>query len=354
MTGIAQGTSALQLNTSDRILVLAPHPDDESLGAGGLLQVAQEIGAKRRVLIATDGDNNPWPQRWLEKRWTIDTHQRAAWGARRRAEANAALGILGISEVETRFLGLPDRGLSALLLQADQRIIQLLQKEVHDFCPTLIIVPAMSDRHPDHSALHLLLRVALAELSVSTLVLSYGIHGQQRERKGAGFFELVLTDAQQLRKRRAIEAHTSQMALSRRRFLTYTSSSESYYDELILPTQEIGACKIENYLHLQVKLQMRRIGVMNRLLLVLEDAQHGSLRWELLIYPFFHKVTVRDLLTQHQCTFAEIYYHSPWLSISLSLPILTQLTQGFAKLESRRRNNLFVLDRTGWFPLFLN
>jgi hypothetical protein len=54
--------------------VLAPHPDDEVLGTGGLLQMLAREQATVRVVLLTCGENNPWPQRLLERRWL---HRRA-------------------------------------------------------------------------------------------------------------------------------------------------------------------------------------------------------------------------------------------------------------------------------------
>jgi N-acetyl-1-D-myo-inositol-2-amino-2-deoxy-alpha-D-glucopyranoside deacetylase len=58
-------SNSLALAGSDRLLILAPHPDDESIATGGLIQVARGVGAAVRVIVLTDGDNNPWPQRWI-------------------------------------------------------------------------------------------------------------------------------------------------------------------------------------------------------------------------------------------------------------------------------------------------
>ena len=44
----------------DRVLFVAPHPDDESLGGGGLLRRTFAAQIPVRVLFATNGDNNPW------------------------------------------------------------------------------------------------------------------------------------------------------------------------------------------------------------------------------------------------------------------------------------------------------
>ena len=60
-----------------RVMMMAPHPDDESLASGVLLQQAVAAGTKVRMVYATDGDDNPWPQRLIERRWKIDgTHYR--------------------------------------------------------------------------------------------------------------------------------------------------------------------------------------------------------------------------------------------------------------------------------------
>src|SRR4051812_14363692 len=108
----------LEIRTQDRVLVIAPHPDDESIATGGLLQAVQAAGAALRLIVLTDGDNNPWPQRWIEKRWHIGPTERARWGARRRTEAHAALRVLGIDAGVVRFLGLPDLGVTDLLMRA--------------------------------------------------------------------------------------------------------------------------------------------------------------------------------------------------------------------------------------------
>ena len=68
------------LQPDARILILAPHPDDECLGTGGLIQQALAKGAKVKVVFITNGDNNPWPQRYVEKRWFIGTEERMRWG----------------------------------------------------------------------------------------------------------------------------------------------------------------------------------------------------------------------------------------------------------------------------------
>ena len=100
---------------ADRILVYAVHPDDETLGAGGLIQQALASGAEVHVTFVTDGDNNPWPQRFVERRWKLPAGHRERWGQRRRHEARAALAELGVAGTQARFLGVPDQWLAELV-----------------------------------------------------------------------------------------------------------------------------------------------------------------------------------------------------------------------------------------------
>ncbi|MEO7936976.1 MAG: PIG-L family deacetylase, partial [Dokdonella sp.] len=154
-------TSVLDLDKHTRLLIVVPHPDDETLATGGLIQAALAVGASLRVVIVTDGDNNPWPQRWVEKRWHIDAQARTRWGTRRRHEAAAALARLGVAEDDVRHYGWPDQGLTGLLMCDAQREDELLV-EIVDFAPTLVAAPSLADRHPDHSALRVMLELALA------------------------------------------------------------------------------------------------------------------------------------------------------------------------------------------------
>src|SRR5450432_3940132 len=109
-----------------RVLVLAVHPDDESLSAGGLIQHAIARGGDVRVIVVTDGDDNPWPQRYVERRWHIDAAARARWGDRRRGEAMAALACLGVPQEAVTFWHYPDQGLTKLLLGGGEELIARL------------------------------------------------------------------------------------------------------------------------------------------------------------------------------------------------------------------------------------
>ena len=65
-----------------------------------------------RVVYVTDGDDNPWPQRVLERKWRLNAADRRRWGRLRRTEALAALRVLGVNGSATCFLALPDQKLT--------------------------------------------------------------------------------------------------------------------------------------------------------------------------------------------------------------------------------------------------
>ncbi len=214
-----------------RVVVLAVHPDDESLSAGGLIQQAVARGADVRVIVITDGDNNPWPQRFVERRWWIDAAARARWGERRGGEAVVALACLGVPRENVSFWHYPDQGLTEILLTGNQELIARLSAVIRQWRPTLLVIPSMRDLHPDHNALAVLVYFTLGQRLFSPYpsfaVLEYLVHARGVEVPGEDF-QIDLSPGQVTRKREAILSHATQMALSRRRFLAFAKRAESF------------------------------------------------------------------------------------------------------------------------------
>jgi N-acetyl-1-D-myo-inositol-2-amino-2-deoxy-alpha-D-glucopyranoside deacetylase len=202
------------ITAQTRLLVVAPHPDDETLANGLLIQRVRAAGGEVRVLLLTDGDNNPWPQRWLERRWSIGTAERARWGCRRRAECEQALRRLDVPVAALQPLGWPDMGVLDRLLQPAQQALSELAAVLDDFAPDLVAMPALGDRHPDHGAAHVLMRMALARSGRTPALLGYLVHGND---DGLAAAASTGTSAQQTAKRQALMAYGTQMALSGKR-----------------------------------------------------------------------------------------------------------------------------------------
>ena len=125
------------------VLVIAPHPDDETIGCGGALCLHAKRGDRVVVAFLTSGELGlkHLPR---EKAWTI-----------REKEANAATKILGVARIY--FLRQPDWMLGDHIKTAARALRPVLLVEK----PQLIYVPHKAEGHPDHQAALPLLKLAL-------------------------------------------------------------------------------------------------------------------------------------------------------------------------------------------------
>jgi LmbE family N-acetylglucosaminyl deacetylase len=208
----------------DRTLVIAPHPDDESIAAGGLLQRAIASGGVVRVIFVTDGDNNPWPLRFLKRKLRVTDADHAEWGALRRDESRRALSVLGATADSATFLGYPDRKLTRMARHGDLSLRDALTAAIADFAPSLLVLPSSFDLHADHRAIAWFAHT----VTPASNVVTYVVHGHSPQVRAA--FRIELTAEEAARKRAAIECHQSQLVLSRARFLSYARSSEEFYE----------------------------------------------------------------------------------------------------------------------------
>ena len=209
-------------------MLIAPHPDDEALACSVILQKAVRAGAAIRVVYVTDGDNNSWPQRALERRWRLSASDRKRWGKLRRSEALAALRVLGIHPSNVQFLALPDQGLTDLLLRDCNSALTRLIQVIDDWSPTDILAPSLSDIHPDHNAVAVMMRFIFADfLAEGVSQWNYLVHG-----RSSAFFdraaELSPSEVETATKRDAIRRHQTQIKLSSRRFLRYATRPERF------------------------------------------------------------------------------------------------------------------------------
>lgn len=219
----------ITFHAGDRLLVVAPHPDDESLACGGLIQRAVAAGADVCVVIATRGDANPWPQRLSERRWRLDHAAVARWGFQRAGEARAALAILGVADERIRFLEWADQGLTTRLLHQGEASIAQLRDCIALHRPTLVVMPDIRDSHPDHSAIAILVEAALRAESSTARVLTYWLHG----RRGAVIpvsRQVTLSASELATKRAAALCHVSQTHFGRSRLLRFVDVAEQFLE----------------------------------------------------------------------------------------------------------------------------
>jgi LmbE family N-acetylglucosaminyl deacetylase len=214
--------------TSDRALIIAPHPDDEVIGAGGLIQRVAARGGDVRVVFVTAGENNPWPQRVLQRKWLITAADREAWGTMRRNEAVKSLAVLGAPGHAPIFLGFPDQQIARMAREGDQRLSDILRGIIADFQPSLLVSTSAQDFHADHRAVAYFAHHAVRGIGDNAPeIVTYVVHGEGAPHRL--HFSLLLTEREREQKRRAIECHVSQLLLSRRRFLSYAQPHEDFF-----------------------------------------------------------------------------------------------------------------------------
>jgi LmbE family N-acetylglucosaminyl deacetylase len=217
-----------RLGPCDRVMVIAPHPDDEVIATGGMLALAASHGARVRVVYVTDGENNPWAQRAVEGRWHIGAADRARWGVRRRREAIGALAHLGLPPDATVFLGLPDQRVTDCLLTGGDRAVGCFAAVIETWRPTLLFLPSARDRHPDHSATALIADLALCRRAdPPPRVLRYIVH-RPTPRWTVGSAAPALGAAECDAKRNAVLHHVSQLRLRRRFLMSFVHAPECF------------------------------------------------------------------------------------------------------------------------------
>lgn len=119
-----------------RVLALAPHPDDEVLGMGGLLVYLNELHLPVWIVAVTDGEASH-----AQSTLTTPTALRSL----RARERKAALTALGV-EADTVRLGLPDGGVAGVQSLVVEAVASLAD------AATVVIAPWRRDGHPDHEA----------------------------------------------------------------------------------------------------------------------------------------------------------------------------------------------------------
>jgi N-acetylglucosamine malate deacetylase 1 len=141
-----------------RVLVLAPHPDDEVIGCGGTTAILAAQGRTIRTLIATNGGG-----------LSVAGLAPAEVGARRQDDARRAAEILGTPPPV--FLSLTDGTLPTQM----QELAAAIGAQVAEFRPDAIYAPWLLDAHPDHEALAMAL--AMASVGEDTDIWGYEVWG---------------------------------------------------------------------------------------------------------------------------------------------------------------------------------
>jgi LmbE family N-acetylglucosaminyl deacetylase len=193
------------ITAADSLLVIAPHPDDETLCCGGTISLARRAGARVTIVWVTSGDGSRaaailarhalWPRRSVYRNL----------GVRRAEEARHAAKILGVDADSLYFLGYPDTGIRMLagahfdsplrsrrtglsvVTQPDalsagasyegRNVIGDLLEILALTKPTLVLAPSSLDTHPDHQGVAVLAVRAVAEYGELDRLYLWIVHG---------------------------------------------------------------------------------------------------------------------------------------------------------------------------------
>jgi LmbE family N-acetylglucosaminyl deacetylase len=162
----------------DRLLIFAPHPDDETIAAAGIIQKAQLNGDSIRVVLVTNGDGfGDVLDETIIARFRTRDHG-INIGYKRQLETIRAMKILGLSRSDITFLGYPDGGISHLWFDnwskpkysihtkssaspydnsfslgsphTGENLSNDIANILEAYKPTIIVCPSYYDFHPDH------------------------------------------------------------------------------------------------------------------------------------------------------------------------------------------------------------
>jgi LmbE family N-acetylglucosaminyl deacetylase len=180
-------------NASQSILIFAPHCDDESLGAAGLMRQAENNRCQVHVVIMTNGDGFRFAAQRYFNDIKVGPDDMVRYGYIRQRETDTALAVLHVPEADIQFLGYPDRGLmpclttnwdpatpfKSVFTQADhnpytdvlspgkpycgESVLNDVRTMMERIKPTDIYVTHPDDDHPDHAATSVFVLSALEQ-----------------------------------------------------------------------------------------------------------------------------------------------------------------------------------------------
>ncbi len=178
--------------SGQRIIVFAPHCDDETVGTGGLLRQAKLNGAEVWVVLMTNGDGARYSVAFNNHSLKTKPDQYIELGYGRQRETIKSLHKLGVSGAHVITLGYPDKGLEPMWVSfwekpyrspftkdssspyynsytpnasyTGTQLLSDIERILKKVNPTDIYTPSPNDQHPDHWATSVFVAEALHDL----------------------------------------------------------------------------------------------------------------------------------------------------------------------------------------------
>lgn len=284
--------TSLSLEGIRRALIIAPHPDDETLAAGGLIESVLSRGGQVKIVLVTNGDGQMIAPLVLESKVIPTSADFVSVGRQRQNETLAALARLGVPSEDVIFLGYPDRGIEPMWLEhwdeadpylapftgtehspypnafrpgatyAGRTLLTDLETILQSYRPDLVVFSHPSDEHADHSATGNFVCKAVAQIqkldpSYQPRLLAYLVHfgdyprtpgavqstfQPPREMKeGNAWGSLELTTRQEMDKAQAIQDYPSQTLLLGSFLPSFARGNEIFIE---MPSQTSHAAQL--------------------------------------------------------------------------------------------------------------
>ena len=148
------------------MLVVAPHPDDETLGCGGTIALLVKAAVSVEIIFVTDGSaSHP----------SHPTYSPEQIGALRAEEARVATGILGVDWSKVTFIGAKDGTLASMDEASSRSIVDALSAALRRVSPEAVVLPCRGDGSSEHDAAFACVRRALRQASASPRVLEFPV-----------------------------------------------------------------------------------------------------------------------------------------------------------------------------------
>lgn len=263
----------LPITSATSLLVVAPHPDDESLCCSGVIQRVLRAGGRVSIVWFTSGDGSELDLLVVEKSLFIRPEKLRDLAMRRMQESRAAADVLGVPKDRLYFLGYPDRGILPIITDnyitpyrskfTDatavpystalspghpytglnlERDFESVLDRVH---PTLVLAPSPRDSHPDHRATGIVAIRTMARRNELAKMRYWIVHGGEFWPMPRGYepdlemnppplghglsqTPFKLEPAEEQRKRLAISAYRTQMEVMSSFLLSFVRTNELY------------------------------------------------------------------------------------------------------------------------------
>ncbi len=159
-------STAYRIDDFKTALVIAPHPDDEAFGCGGLIARKRLDGQPMHIVFLTDGSASHPEHPTLTP--TVLAHLR-------QQEARDSLNKLGVDSATIHFLGIQDGTLAHLSASGAANTTERLSQFLQSIKPDEVFLPCRNDGSSEHEAAFLLIQAALTKASPQPRVLEFPI-----------------------------------------------------------------------------------------------------------------------------------------------------------------------------------